>query len=117
MFISYTALVLWTAVLPPPHDPKSIFVRYDKACHFTEYFLLYALSVQAFHFSKLSLFGRIAITAMVFCALMGAATEISQIYVPGRWASFKDWYADLAGAGLGMTILFLNRGRLSRDIF
>lgn len=43
--------------------------------------------------------------ALLGTMLIGAADELHQASLPGRFASLEDWFADLAGALLGLWIL------------
>lgn len=43
--------------------------------------------------------------ALLGSVLIGAADEWHQATLPGRFASLEDWFADLAGALLGLWIL------------
>jgi|YNPNPStandDraft_1061719.scaffolds.fasta_scaffold14759_4 VanZ family protein len=45
--------------------------------------------------------------AGVFAALYALLDEIHQMFVPGRWASPKDWAADMVGVALALGLLAL----------
>ncbi len=76
------------------HEP------WDKVAHLLFFFLLgvllrYGLTLPAW-------------VIVLLVAIVGAADEWHQYYVPGRTASVGDWLADLAGVVLAMVVL---RGR------
>lgn len=76
-----------------------------KAAHFTEYFILYFLTVNLiqhyFDIKKSILYG------FVFCFLYACTDEIHQYFIPGRAMAFKDVLIDSSGALLGMIIRWL----------
>jgi hypothetical protein len=81
----------------------------DKILHFIEYsffaFLLWRALARD-RFWSLDI-GRFIIVALI-ASLYAASDEIHQSYVPGRYASIYDWFADVAGI-LGMLTLMVIR--------
>jgi hypothetical protein len=47
-------------------------------------------------------------------AAYGALDELTQLFVPGRSADFRDWSADLAGAAFGILVFALARAAWAR---
>lgn len=42
---------------------------------------------------------------MLFVSVFGALDEVHQSFVPGRFASIYDFYADLVGGGIGVLLV------------
>lgn len=113
--VVYTALVFWVSLITPSAKVASLIGPYDKIIHFAMYVLLYFLAASAFRRSPLRRIGYLAAWALVYSALIGAATELLQGTVPARSASFTDWVADTAGAAASMIFLWFNRKKLSQE--
>jgi VanZ family protein len=81
----------------------------DKILHFLEYFFFAFLLWRAFARERLWTLesGRFIMVALIG-SLYAASDEIHQSYVPGRYASIYDWFADVAGI-LGMLTLLVIR--------
>ena len=75
----------------------------DKAWHFVGYAGLTIL-LAARTVSVRSLSTNVVVCILGIVALYGAIDEVSQIPV-GRDAEIADWYADLAGAAVGMFLI------------
>lgn len=77
-----------------------------KTAHFTEYFILYMLTVNVmkyyFNINKAILY------AFVFSFFYACTDEIHQYFIPGRAMAFKDVLIDSSGALLSMIITKLN---------
>lgn len=78
---------------------------FDKLEHASAYFgLAIVLSI------ALALAGRTGIVSLlvVFAigALYGALDELSQLFVPGRSCDLLDWFADVTGLAVGVTLFF-----------
>ena len=88
-----------------PEMPK----KSDKILHFLEYFFLALLLWRAFACERFWTLesGRVIAVVLIGC-LYAASDEIHQSYVPGRFASIYDWFADVAGI-LGMLTLMVIR--------
>ena len=101
IFLSYSALVYESAILPPNRIPHFLLNANDKVIHATLYFLLFGAALWAFKNSRW-IYSRVLPekSALVYCAIMGIVTETSQIFVPGRSCDAADWTADVLGAVL-----------------
>ncbi len=104
--VFYSAIIFWlssrTAVLEMPG-------HLDKILHFIEYFIFAfllwrAIARECFWSFK----ARTAIGVALIASAYGASDEFHQMFVPGRSASIRDWFADVAGI-LGMLTLVLSR--------
>lgn len=77
-----------------------------KTAHFTEYFILYMLTVNVmkyyFNIDKAILY------AFVFSVFYACTDEIHQYFIPGRAMAFKDVLIDSSGALLSMIITKIN---------
>jgi VanZ family protein len=98
--LAWAALMLGMSSLPASALPAPLPIpQLDKLEHATEYavfgFLLgRALRLHAPAAAALAL-------AWAGAALLGAADETWQSFVPGRCSSVYDWLADLIGGGIG----------------
>ena len=102
-----TAVVFQGAVLPPEKIP-AIFLRInDKLIHGTEYFFLFLFAANAFLQARALWLARSPLGfAFIYCLMIGAATEIVQIFIPGRTADLLDWAADGLGAAVALGIVY-----------
>jgi VanZ family protein len=100
-------IVLFIATTIPVESVPKIAVS-DKMNHLAAYFLLSVLLYMTLIYQRKSffLFNNAAITALLIAAFYGAFDEIHQLFVPGRFAEFLDWLADVAGSLLG--VLFIS---------
>lgn len=81
----------------------------DKILHFFEYFFFAFLLCRAFGRERLwTLESRRFLIVALIGSLYAASDELHQSYVPGRYASIYDWFADVAGI-LGMLTLMVIR--------
>lgn len=103
LFAGYSAFIFQASILPPDSIPRFLFRFNDKLMHGFFYFILFGTALFAFKNSKW-IYLRVLSekSALVYCAVMGIVTEISQIFVPGRACDAADWSADVAGAVLGL---------------
>ncbi len=102
-FWIYNALVIRSALLPVSQIPPVVVQINDKLLHSVEYFWLCLFSVNAFEKAKtLWLTVHPYYHAMLWCFLMGLATEWGQFFTPDRAMEAGDWLADIAGAALGV---------------
>ena len=76
----------------------------DKTIHFFEY-AAYAFFAFLF-FYKVTLYKR-SLLSLITTILYGISDEVHQLFVPGRDGSIHDIIADVSGALLMLTILFL----------
>ena len=80
----------------------------DKVIHFLAYFVLAILGGRAAIHRGVVLNGKWCILWGLVYAAYAALDELLQQFV-GRTPSWRDWFADLAGAMLGLAILFAVR--------
>ncbi|MDR1908536.1 MAG: VanZ family protein [Spirochaetaceae bacterium] len=98
--------------------PKGI-LGFDKLQHFLAYLVL-ALTLGLW-FSRES-WQRpwrkrcpwAALITFLLAAAYGIIDEVHQSFVPGRNCSLRDWFADVAGAALGVAALALSAALSSR---
>lgn len=117
LFLGYSGFVFQGAILPPDNIPPFLARFNDKLIHGFFYFLLFASALFAFKNSKW-IYLRVLPekSALVYCALMGIVTEISQIFVPGRACDAADWSADVIGAALGLFLYSLATYRKKNEV-
>jgi VanZ family protein len=111
--VIYWLLLLGATSLPADQVPD---VRTgDKLNHFLAYLGLAALLNTALllqdRFTLLKKNNNLFTFGMT--ALYGALDEVHQYFIPGRSCEFLDWVADVSGATVGITIIFI----LSRKAF
>ncbi len=80
-----------------------------KGAHFTEYFILYLLTFNAFGNDK-GLKRRLA-GAMMFTAFYAVTDEIHQYFIPGRACALKDVLIDSSGGVLAGVIMYIRHKR------
>ena len=81
----------------------------DKILHFVEYFIFALLLWRALAGSLTAEFTfRRAVAVFLIASLYALSDEVHQSFVPGRYASIYDWFADVAGI-LGMITLMISR--------
>ena len=73
------------------------------------HFLAYAVYAAAIFltFSARTGIKKTLALSIITAAAVGAATELMQLYVPGRFGSISDWSVDAAGAVIGLVVVFL----------
>jgi len=103
-FWIYSALVFEGAILPASEIPEFLHRYNDKFLHFSEFFLLFLISENAFRMAKQRLSGHPGMMAYGYCILMGVITEMAQHFAKGRTPEFYDFIADAAGAGLSFAL-------------
>jgi VanZ family protein len=80
----------------------------DKTMHFAAYAVLAALMLRATsHVSWQGVNGRTVVAAAGLTALYGASDELHQWFVPGRSSSMADWLADVVGASVAVSALWI----------
>jgi len=94
---------------PPLPMPKFEWLTIDKLYHFIEYAILGILLAWAFVKAKPSVVPSrlIWLIAAVLSILYGASDEWHQTFVPGRYATFADWIADVLGSTAGVLAVYL----------
>lgn len=77
-----------------------------KFAHFTAYFILAILSLNALRTSRVYGYKSIVI-ALIICVIYAASDEFHQSFVPGRGPAIKDVFIDSAGASTGLFVYVL----------
>ena len=99
------AAIYFVSGLPTVTLPEQVS---DKSGHFAAYAGLATLAVRAVGGGlPCRVAFRVAGLALVIAAGHGAFDEIHQSFVPGRSSDVNDWYADVAGAALGIGACWL----------
>ena len=80
-----------------------------KTAHFSEYFILYCLTLNVFRFYSNN--KKIKLYCLIVVFLYACTDEIHQYFVPGRAMAFKDVLIDTSGGGI-CYIIFEISGRL-----
>lgn len=97
----YVLLIFAVSSIPSLRAPGPDFISKDKLAHVIEYFILGALLFRGVGWtvsrSRLATFGFI----LAVSASVGALDEIYQGFIPGRYMSAADWWADVLGAAMG----------------
>jgi VanZ family protein len=71
---------------------------FDKILHFIVFGILGLLTARGFrHSTGTRMRDRFMSWSIIICILYGASDEIHQLWIPGRFASFWDWIADILG--------------------
>ena len=84
-------------------DPEVMHFYVRKAGHFTEYFVLAGLTVNAVSRSSMGAFASVLVT-LVLWAGTPCADEWIQLHVPGRAGQATDVLIDMAGFGTGLAV-------------
>lgn len=94
---------------PPLPMPEFEWLTIDKLYHFIEYAILGGLLARAFVAAKPSTVPsqRVWYIAALLSILYGASDEWHQTFVPGRFATFADWVADVLGSIAGVFGVYL----------
>jgi VanZ family protein len=96
----YMALIFAVSALQGPPMPDQVS---DKAAHAAAYAILGVLSVRAVAGGlPRPVTVRVALFALLITSGYGAADEIHQTLVPGRFGDVGDWCADTVGALAGI---------------
>jgi VanZ family protein len=79
--------------------PDLTFHVWDKFLHFIAFGVLGILIYRSFSNTNWGFIAKNAtILSILLSIIYGACDEFHQYYVPGRFASFSDWIADMIGA-------------------
>ncbi len=109
--ILYMALIFAISSMeqPPLPMPEFEWLTIDKLYHFIEYAILGGLLARAFVAAKPSTVPsqRVWYIAALLSILYGASDEWHQTFVPGRFATFADWVADVLGSIAGVFGVYL----------
>jgi VanZ family protein len=107
----YMVLVFVVSSLeqPPLPMPEFEWLTIDKLYHFIEYAILGGLLTRAFVEAKPSIVPSQLVwsIAALISILYGASDEWHQTFVPGRFATFADWVADVLGVIGGVLGVYL----------
>lgn len=76
-----------------------------KTAHFTEYFILFLISLNCFKEYRTS--NKIALIALIFCILCASFDEFHQLFVDGRSGQVKDVLIDSCGSGFSFLLWHL----------
>ncbi|MED1603621.1 VanZ family protein [Alkalihalophilus marmarensis] len=79
-----------------------------KGAHFTAYFILGILLINALRASGLS-GGKSAVVAFLLSVLYAISDEVHQLFIPGRSGEVGDVLIDSAGAAVGILVVLLCR--------
>jgi VanZ family protein len=114
--VAVWALVILTATsVPVSGVPTTSPYWADKVVHFTLYGVLGALAARAFVAAPSVGTARVVDVrtwnrrhagwlAMALLAIFAGADELHQYWIRGRTPSAADWFADVAGVGVGIVI-------------
>jgi VanZ family protein len=105
----YTAAIIYYSSLPAGASGPGGINPSGGLVHFIVY-AVYAAVVLATA-SKFSLPRPIAVSLFIAAAL-GAITETIQLFVPGRFCDPIDWLVDVAGAAMGLAVLYLLKRKI-----
>lgn len=93
-------MIYGVSALPSAPLPENVS---DKTGHFVAYAVLGVLATRAVAGGlPRRLTWSIALLAMLIASGYGALDEVHQAFVAGRSADVHDWYADTAGAVIGL---------------
>ncbi len=107
-------LLLLTATSLPAAELPSI-GTVDKINHFIAYFgLSILLNLTLLFQTKWEYFySKAFIIAFIIVITYGMLDELHQIFIPGRFAEFYDWLADVFGAIMGISLVRLLVNKLN----
>lgn len=113
--VAYVALIFVVSSIPSLTAPGPRFLSPDKIAHLVEYSLLGALLFKA-GAGRLGSSRWVEFLFLVAVgASVGALDEVYQGYVPGRQMSIPDWYADVIGTIVGLTVMRVWRSRATTE--
>lgn len=113
----YVLLIFFISTRPYLHPPGPDFKFKDKLAHTSEYLilgvLLYTGVGGVIRRPRFTLFWIL----FAIGATLAAMDEVVQTFIPGRFPSYYDWLADVAGLALGvLTAMFItSRGHRQRQ--
>ncbi|MFW6170116.1 MAG: VanZ family protein [Planctomycetota bacterium] len=103
-FVTLLLAAYWVMLATATHVPTlpTGSVRYhDKTAHCLAYAVLAFLIAWAWR-TRWRFFPKGALVAFGVASLYGALDELAQMLVPGRFADYYDWWADIVGAMMGI---------------
>jgi VanZ family protein len=83
----------------------------DKAVHIFLYAILGALATRASLTEAVP--ARSLLRTLAWVAAFGGVDELHQRFIPGRSADVVDWFADVAGGAIGITLVAATARRIS----
>jgi len=99
----YAGLILTLSSIPSKNMPKSFLLEWDKAIHFTEYFIFGILAAKSIeHLSKKWVY-----TIIPLGVMFGIMDEYFQSYIAGRFSSGWDAFSDSLGFSLAVILVWL----------
>ena len=104
LFVSYLLLLICNSFLSFSIIPYKDIWKYDKVIHFSEYFILGLLYINALYNQDLKIK---KIYPLLFISIIPIIDESIQIYVPNRVASIYDAFFDYLGCYMGMSLYYL----------
>ena len=104
LFVSYLLLLICNSFLSFSIIPYKDIWKYDKLIHFSEYFILGILYINALYNQDLKIN---LLYPILFISLIPIIDESIQFYVPSRIASIYDALFDYLGCYIGMGLYYL----------
>ncbi len=99
-------LLYWAALISGTHLPSNAVPQApvgDKNLHFMAFFGLSVLLAWSWT-TRRPFLPAGALFALLVAVVYGAVDEITQAFIPGRFADVADWYNDAAGAVAGTAV-------------
>ena len=103
IFTYFTIVALGLYDYQPSGNVK-LFIHYDKLIHFSEYFILGILYLNALNHQDFKIK---MLYPLLFISLIPIIDESIQIFVPNRIASIYDAFFDYLGCYIGMGLYYL----------
>lgn len=91
---------------PSPSSSLVAFLNWDKFHHASAYAIMALLAWRFFNLKNYRPFQLFTIS-FIFCALYGLSDEWHQSFVPGRQSDLLDWLADIVGALMVLSFIYL----------
>jgi len=104
LFMSYLLLLISNSFLSFSIIPYKDIWKYDKIIHFSEYFILGLLYINALYNQDLKIK---KLYPLFFISIIPIVDESIQLYVPNRVASIYDAFFDYLGCYMGMSLYYL----------
>ncbi len=115
--IAYAGLIIGLSSLTNVTLPKTQIVELDKVIHFLEYAVFGVLVWRSLcHLHPKVTATDAAFAGVAFITLFAFADEIYQSFVPGRQSDIADFFTDVIGAAVAVTICMIIRARVQRII-
>ena len=83
-------------------DTFGLIIR--KGAHFSEYFILYILTIECFREYKVN---HLVLISFLFCVIYASFDEFHQLFIDGRCGQFKDVLIDSIGSFCSLLIWHL----------